>query len=74
MSEQPTNTALALGLLVQTNFFLAAVIGIPEVVALGGQLHSLALAAVSVLLLLSFLVVGTVTSTDGSPSTSTSPS
>lgn len=58
MSEQPSNTAPALGLLVQTVFFLAAVIGIPTAFALGGPLRSLALAAVGVLLLVGFLVVG----------------
>jgi hypothetical protein len=43
---------------IQTLLFLAAVIGIPTAFALGGQLRSLALAAVGVLLLGGFLVVG----------------
>ena len=58
MSEQPSNTELEFGLVVQTIFVLAVVIGIPSAFALGGQLRSLVLAAVVVLLLVGFLVVG----------------
>ncbi|WP_303299586.1 hypothetical protein [Haloferax volcanii] len=58
MSEQPSNTEPSLGLVVQTIFVLAVVIGIPSVFALGGRLRFLALAAVSILLLAGFLVVG----------------
>lgn len=58
MSEQPSNTEPSLGLVVQTSFVLAVVIGIPSMFALGGRLRSLALAAVSTLLLAGFLVVG----------------
>ena len=58
MSEQPSTTEPAVGLVVQTIFVLAVVIGIPTAFALGGQLRSLALATVGVLLLVGFLVVG----------------
>ncbi|CQR49856.1 MULTISPECIES: hypothetical protein [Haloferax] len=58
MSEQPSNTEPSFGLVVQTIFVLAMVIGIPSAFALGGRLRSLALAAVSTLLLVGFLVVG----------------
>lgn len=58
MSEQPSTTAPDLGLLVQTIFFFAAVIGIPTAFALGGQFRPLALAAVGILLLVGFLVIG----------------
>jgi uncharacterized membrane protein len=58
VSEQPSNTEPSLGLVVQTIFVLAVVIGIPSVFALGGRLRFLALAAVSILLLAGFLVVG----------------
>ena len=58
MSEQPSNTDSTPGLVVQTAVFLATVIGIPTAFALGGQLRSLALAAMTVLLLAGFLVVG----------------
>ncbi|ELZ60739.1 MULTISPECIES: hypothetical protein [unclassified Haloferax] len=58
MSEQPSNTEPSLGLVVQTSFVLAVVIGIPSAFALGGRLRSLALAAVGTLLLAGFLVVG----------------
>lgn len=58
MSEHPSNTDPAPGLVVQTIVFLAAVIGIPTAFALGGQLRSLALAAIGVLLLTGFLIVG----------------
>ena len=58
MSEQSSNTELDIGLAVQTIFVLAVVIGIPSAFALGGQLRSLALGAVGVLLLAGFLVVG----------------
>ncbi len=58
MSEQPSTLESTVGLVVQTIFFLAAVIGIPAAFALGGQLRSLALAAVGVVLLGGFLVVG----------------
>ena len=58
MSEQPSNTEPTPGLIVQTAVFLAVVIGIPTTYALGGQLRSLALVAVSTLLLAGFLFVG----------------
>jgi hypothetical protein len=58
VSDQPSTPESTVGLVVQTVFFLAAVIGIPTAFALGGQLRSLALAAVGVLLLGGFLVVG----------------
>ncbi|WP_277554024.1 hypothetical protein [Halobaculum limi] len=58
MSEQPSNTAPTVGLVVRTIVLLAVVIGVPTAFTLGGQLRSLALAAVGVLLLVGFLVVG----------------
>jgi hypothetical protein len=58
VSEQPSTPESTVGLVVKTIFFLATVIGIPTAFALGGQLRSLALAAVGVLLLGGFLVVG----------------
>lgn len=58
MSEQPSHTEPTVGLLVRTIVLLAVVIGVPAAYALGGQLRSLALAAVGVLLLVGFLVVG----------------
>ena len=58
MPEQPSTTESDVGLVVQTTIFLATVIGITTAFALGGQLRSLALAAVGVLLLAGFLVVG----------------
>ena len=58
MSEQPSKTDPTPRLVVQTAVFLAAVIGIPTAYALGEQLRSLALAAVSVLLLAGVLLVG----------------
>ena len=58
MSREPSTTAPSPGLVVQTVVFLAAVIGIPTAFALGGQLRSLALLALGVLLLAGILVVG----------------
>lgn len=58
MSEQPSNTEPSVGLVVQTIFVLAAVVALSTAFLFGGQLRSLALAAVGVLLLVGFLVVG----------------
>jgi hypothetical protein len=58
VSEQPSATEANLGLIARTGFVLAVVIGIPSAFALDGQLRSLILAVLSVLLLVGFLVVG----------------
>ena len=58
MSEQSSTVAPSPGLVARTAVFLAAVIGVPTAFALGGRLRTLALAALSVLLLAGFLVVG----------------
>ena len=58
VSEQPSATEPSVGLVVQTVFVLASAIGVPAAFALGGRLRSLALAAVGILLLVGFLVVG----------------
>ena len=58
MSEQPSNTEIDIGLIAQTIFVLAVVIGIPSAFALDGQLRSLAFLILAVLLLVGFLVVG----------------
>lgn len=58
MPEQPSTAHPSPGLVVRTVVFLAVVVGVPTAFALGGRLRSLALAAVSVLLLAGFLVVG----------------
>jgi len=58
VSEQPSTAEPSLGLVVQTLFVLVTAVGIPTAFALGGQLRSLALAAVGVLLLAGFLLVG----------------
>ena len=58
MSEQPSTTEPSIGLVLRTAFVLAVVIGIPSAFALDGQPRSLVFAALSVLLLVGFLVVG----------------
>lgn len=58
VSERPSNTEIDIGLIAQTIFVLAVVIGIPSAFALDGQLRSLAFIILAVLLLLGFLVVG----------------
>ncbi|GGL25635.1 hypothetical protein GCM10009037_06580 [Halarchaeum grantii] len=58
MPQQPSNIKPSLGLVVQTIFVLAAVIAFSTAFLFGGQIRSLALAAVGVLLLVGFLVVG----------------
>ncbi|MFC7176974.1 hypothetical protein [Halosegnis marinus] len=58
MTEQPADDGPSPGLVVRTVVFLAAVVGVPTAFALGGRLRTLALGAVSVLLLAGFLVVG----------------
>jgi len=58
VSEQPSNTEIDIGLIVQTIFVLAVVIGIPSAFALDGQLRSLTFVILVVLLLVGFLVVG----------------
>ncbi|MBP2252602.1 hypothetical protein J2754_002948 [Halarchaeum solikamskense] len=58
MSEQPSNTEIDIGLIAQTIFVLAVVIGVPSAFALDGQLRSLAFVIIGVLLLVGFLVVG----------------
>jgi len=57
VSEQPSTTEPSFGLVVQTIFVLAAVIALSTAFLFGGQLRSLALAGVGVLLLVGFLVV-----------------
>jgi len=56
--EQPSNTEIDIGLIAQTIFVLAVVIGIPSAFALDGQLRSLAFIILAILLLVGFLVVG----------------
>jgi hypothetical protein len=56
--EQPSNTEIDIGLIAQTIFVLAVVIGIPSAFALDGQLRSLVFVILAVLLLVGFLVVG----------------
>ena len=58
MTEKPSNTEIDIGLITQTIFVLAVVIGIPSAFALDGQLRSLTFVILSVLLLVGFLVVG----------------
>jgi len=58
VSEQLSNTKIDIGLIAQTVFVLAVVIGIPSAFALDGQLRSLAFLILAVLLLVGFLVVG----------------
>ena len=58
MTEQPSNTEIDIGLIAQTIFVLAVVIGIPSAFALDGQLRSLTFLILAVLLLVGFLVVG----------------
>ena len=54
MSDQPSNTEIDIGLIAQTIFVLAVVIGIPSAFALDGQLRSLAFVILAVLLLVAF--------------------
>jgi hypothetical protein len=58
VTEQPSNTKIDIGLIAQTIFVLAVVIGIPSAFALDGQLRSLTFVILAVLLLVGFLVVG----------------
>ncbi len=58
MTEQPSNTEIDIGLIPQTIFVLAVVIGIPSAFALDGRLRSLTFVILAALLLVGFLVVG----------------
>jgi hypothetical protein len=58
VTEQPSNTEIDIGLIAQTIFVPAVVIGIPSAFALDGQLRSLTFVVLAVLLLVGFLVVG----------------
>jgi hypothetical protein len=58
VSEEPSNTDPDPGLVIQTIVFLAAVIGIPTAFALGGQLRSLAVVSLGVLLLAGISIAG----------------
>jgi Ca2+/Na+ antiporter len=57
VSEQPSDTKPSFGLVAQTIFVFVAAIALPTAFLFDGQLRSLALAAVSVLLLVGFLMI-----------------